>query len=411
MENNVHLIDQLFRTEYGKLVSTLTRLFGTAHIQLAEDVVQDALIAALDKWSVEGIPKNPSAWLMQVAKRKALNELKRNQMMLGHELGIANSQNDLDQIGTVFMPNEIEDSQLRMIFTCCHPALNTESQIALTLKTLCGFGIQEVANALLSSKSTINKRLFRAKEALRKMNAPFTIPSGAELNSRLQSVTTTLYLLFNEGYNASSGDNIIQKEFCLEALRLCKLLEKRFTKNPEIRALLALMCFHVSRFDARLDTQGGIIIFEEQDRSLWNKKLIQKGMQYLQASMNETKLTSYHLEAGIAGQHCIAESFEKTDWKSIYANYQLLEKLKPSPIIRLNLAIIQSKLTGLESSLALLGDLESSDVLNNYHLLPATQGIFLLKLGQEELGKSYLQKALKMATSKRERDYIKSLIH
>ncbi len=175
-------------------------------------------------------------------------------------------------------------------------------------------------------------------------------------------------------------------------------------------SLLALMCFHTSRFDARLDAQGGIIIFEEQDRSLWNKNLIQKGMQYLQASMNEPKLTSYHLEAGIAVQHCIAASFEKTDWQSIYNNYQLLEKLKPNPIIKLNLAIIQSKLTGLEASLARLNKLKADEVLKNYHLLSATQGIFLLKLGKKELGKSYLLKALKMEMSKRERDYIKSLI-
>ena len=407
---NAQLIDQLFRTEYGKLVATLTRLFGTAHIQLAEDVVQDALITAMGKWSVEGIPENPSAWLIQVAKRKALNELNRHQMARGHEQGISETQDNTDEISTVFMPDEIEDSQLRMMFTCCHPALSAEAQIALTLKTLCGFGVQEVANAFLSSKANINKRLYRAKETLRQLNAPFAIPAGTELNTRLRSVTTTLYLLFNEGYNASSGDAVIQKEFCLEAVRLCKLLERRFTGAMEVKALLALLCFHVSRFDARLGEGGGIVIFEDQDRSLWNKELIQKGMHYLKASMHQPQLTAYHLEAGIAAQHCIAESFEKTDWQSIYNNYELLAKLKPNPIIKLNLAIIQSKLEGLEASLKALKALEDEGSLANYHLLPATQGVFLLKLNRREGAEMYLKKALGMGVSEKEREYLSGLM-
>lgn len=409
-KKNDQLIDHLFRTEYGKLVATLTRLFGTAYIQLAEDVVQDALITALNKWSVEGIPKNPSAWLIQVAKRKALNELKRNQMILTHHKSISSSQKSFEKIDNVFLQNEIEDSQLRMIFTCCHPSLNTESQIALTLKTLCGFGVQEVANALLTSKSNINKRLYRAKTTIRNSNLPFSIPSGGELKSRLQTVSTTLYLLFNEGYNVSSGNSIIQKEFCLEAIRLTTLLIKRFDEAPQLKALLALMCFHISRFEARIDDKGSIIIFEEQDRSLWNKELIYKGIQYLQRSMNENILSAYHIEASIAAQHCMAESFEKTDWQSIYNNYQLLEKIKPNPIIQLNLAIIKSKLDGLEASLILLKKLEANDVLKNYHLLPATQGIFNLKQGKFQKAKNYLEKSLLLNPSFKEIEFIKSKI-
>ena len=405
-EKNEILIDQLFRTAYGKMVASLTRFFGTAHIQLAEDVVQDALITALNNWSVKGIPDNPYAWLYQVAKRKALNELKRNQLIISDSEKISSYHNEYDEINSVFMENEIKDNQLRMIFACCHPLLKVESQIALTLKTLCGFGVQEVANAFLSSKATINKRLYRAKAILRQSNIPFSIPSGSELVERLQSVSTTLYLLFNEGYNASSGDSIIQKELCLDAMRLTRLLVNQFNEAPQLKALLALMCFHVSRFDARMDAQGGIIIFEDQNRSQWNKELIQKGMQYLQASINEKVLSPYHLEASIAAQHCIAESFDKTDWQSIYNSYQILENLKPNPIIKLNLAIIQSKLQGLEHSLKLLKKLEIDDVLKNYHLLAATQGIFLLKLSRKKEAKAYLTKALNMNPSKREREYI-----
>lgn len=404
-ENNV-LIDQLFRKEYGKLVSTLTRLFGTAHIQLAEDVVQEALITALNKWSVEGVPDNPSAWLIQVAKRKALNELNRDRMKDSHNLFLSDNADSEDKISAVFLEDEIQDSQLRMIFTCCHPSLNSEAQIALTLKTLCGFGVQEVANAFLTSKATINKRLFRAKSELRKSNAPFLIPSGKDLRPRLQNVCTTLYLLFNEGYNASAGDSIVQKSFCLEALRLTMLLENQFNEVSQLKALLALMCFHASRFDARIDAHGGIIIFEDQDRSLWNKELIQKGIQYLSKSMRENKLTAYHIEANIAAQHCMAINFEDTDWKSIYDNYLLLEQFKPNPIIKLNLAIIQSKLIGLAPSLKLLEKLEKDDALKNYHLLPATQGIFLFKLDRKKEARFFLEKALSLSPSKRESEYI-----
>jgi len=407
-QNSNVLIDQLFRKEYGKLVSTLTRLFGTAHIQLAEDVVQDALITALNKWSIEGVPDNPSAWLIQVAKRKALNELNRNQMKESHNQFLTSSIDSEEKVSSVFMEDEIEDSQLRMIFTCCHPSLNSESQIALTLKTLCGFGVQEVANAFLTSKATINKRLFRAKSTLRKSNAAFQIPSGADLHPRLQNVCTTLYLLFNEGYNASSGDSVIQKTFCLEAMRLLKLLENQFNEVSQLKALLALMCFHASRFEARIDAHGGIIIFEDQDRSLWIKDLIQKGMQYLSKSMQEQKLSAYHIEANIAGLHCMADNFDDTDWQSIYDNYILLEKFKPNPIIKLNLAIIQSKLIGLGPSLNLLKELEKVDALKSYHLLPATQGIFSYKLNRKGEAKVFLEKALELSPSNREREYILS---
>ena len=404
------LINHLFRTEYGKLVATLTRLFGTAHIQLAEDVVQDALITAINKWGVEGIPKNPSVWLIQVAKRKALNELNRNQMIQVHHSRMSSNPPSYDKIDTVFLQDEIEDSQLRMIFTCYHPSLNQESQIALTLKTLCGFGVQEVANAFLTTKSTISKRLYRAKTTIRNSKLPFLIPSGAALKTRLQSVETTLYLLFNEGYNTSSGNSIIQKDFCLEAIRLTNLLVNRFEDAPQLKALLALMCFHISRFEARIDKGGGIIIFEEQDRSLWNKELIYKGMQYLRASMNGTDLTAYHIEAGIAAQHSIAESFEETNWQSIYDNYQLLAKIIPNPIIQLNLAIIQSKLNGLTASLSSLKKLEANEVLKNYHLLPATQGIFYMKQGNFKIAKTYLEKALTLSPAPKEKEFIKNRI-
>lgn len=392
------IVEHLFRTEYGKLVSGLTRYFGTGNIQLAEDIVQETLIAASEHWSLEKLPDNPQGWLVQVAKRKALNELKRNKMRQQHHSKDYFQEDAITEIGQVFIAGEIADNQLRMIFTCCHPSLSTESQIALTLKTLCGFGVKEVASALLSTDSTINKRLYRAKATIRESGLSFEIPQGEELADRLETVTLTLYLLFNEGYNSTSGDTAIQQELCLEAIRLTTLLSKQFQQHKKLQALLALMYFHAARFDARIDDKGTIILFEDQDRSRWDKQLINEGMQFLKNSI-DTSLSSYHIEAGIAAEHCMAKNFEETDWKSIYSQYQLLQKVKPNPIIKLNLAIIQSKLQGVEVSLQELEELAANKSLSNYHLLPATQGIFNMKLGNYLEAISLLQKAMSMKPS------------
>jgi len=371
----------------------MTRIFGSSNIQLAEDIVQETLIAALNNWSTEGPPENPPAWLMQVAKRKALNELKHNKMVQEHNQAAAYLNSPGNEINNLFLQGEIEDSQLRMIFTCCHPSLSTESQISLTLKTLCGFGVKEVANALLTSESTINKRLYRAKTSIRDSNIPFEIPQGAELYQRLETVSLALYLMFNEGYNSTLGDTIIQKGLCLEAMRLTQLLIAHFPENKQLSALLALMCFHTARFEARLDNHGAIILFEDQNRNLWNKELINVGMRFLGQSANDETLSAYHIEANIAAEHCMATSFESTNWQNIYKLYELLEKLKPNPIIRLNLAIIQSKIVGVEASLVSLNALTKNGALKNYHLLPATQGVFELMLNNPTKALVYLKKA------------------
>ena len=405
MESN-QLVEHLFRTEYGKLVAILTKFFGPSHIQLAEDVVQETLISALNNWSTDGLPSNPSGWLVQVAKRKALNELKKNNMIRKHHDSQALSQNTQSEMDPIWLDGEIEDSQLRMIFTCCHNSLDVKSQIALTLKTLCGFGIKEVANALLTNEPTINKRLYRAKGKIRNSQLSFTIPQGKDLDQRLNTVGITLYLLFNEGYNSSSGNSVIQKDLCLEAVRLVKLLVDHFPNAPKLKALLSLMCLHAARFDARIDDNGAIILFEDQDRSKWNTELIHIGMAYLQQSIKGDTISSYHIEARIAAEHCSAKSFEATNWQVIYEQYTLLEKLKPNPIIKLNLAIIQSKLQGISTSLQLLHQLSENKDLKSYHLLPATQGVFHMKLGNYEKAIIYLSKALKLQPSNAESTFI-----
>ncbi|SDS05614.1 sigma-70 family RNA polymerase sigma factor [Gramella sp. MAR_2010_147] len=405
-----HIVAHLFRTEYGKLVAILTRIFGAAHIQLAEDIVQDTLISALDDWSKNGVPENPEGWLMLVAKRKVLNELKRNKMKREHHLQKMQNEYSPEEIGTIFFENEIQDSQLRMIFTCCHPDLNTESQISLILKTLCGFGVKEVANALLSNEPAINKRLYRAKNTIRESNLLFEIPEGKELESRLETVLLTLYLLFNEGYNSSVGDDIIKKDLCLEAVRLTKLLSTHFRENRRTSALLALMCFHIARFEARIDDHGGIVLFEDQNRDLWNMEMIEIGMAHLRSSLGDSSLSSYHIEACIAAEHCSANSFESTNWKSIQKLYRLLENFKPNAIIKLNLAIIESKFKGYKASLKMLKDLAEEKELKNYHLLPATQGIFHMKLGNYNEAIKFLEKAQKLNPSAAENSHINSKI-
>lgn len=404
------IVEHLFRSEYGKLIAILTRFFGPSYIQLSEDVVQETLISALNNWSIEGVPTNPSGWLVQVAKRKAFNELKRNSIRQKHLDYEIHSQDSSGEIGNIFLEGEIEDSQLRMIFTCCHNSLNTASQIALTLKTLCGFGIKEIANALLTTESTVNKRLYRAKEKIRESRLSFDIPQGKELNQRLDTVSLTLYLLFNEGYNSSSGNSVIQKELCLEAIRLTKLLVDNFRGNYKLQALLSLMCFHTARFDARLDDQRAIILFEDQDRSKWNKELINIGMNYFQRSICDITLSAYHIEARIAAEHCTAASFEQTNWQTVYDQYVILEKIKPNPVIKLNLAIIESKLSGIQASLHLLDDLTTNEELKGYHLLPATQGIFHMKLQNYNEAIGFLKKALKLQPSGAESAFIERKI-
>ncbi len=405
------LVEHLFRTTASKMVAALTRLFGSSHIQLAEDIVQDTLITAINHWSTDQIPEQPEAWLWQVAKRKALNEMQRKKMMLRHHQGeLAQSESYQQEIDTIFLSHEIADSQLRMIFTCCHPSLKTSSQIALTLKTLCGFGIKEVARALLSSPSTINKRLYRAKQKIRQSDIPFIIPAGKALAPRLEAVCLSLYLLFNEGYNASTGDQLIQKELCLEAIRLTKILVDHFPEQDNLSALLALMCFHSARFEARLDDKGAIIIFEEQDRSKWNRALITEGMLYLSRSTQGSQLSAYHLEAGIAAAHCLADSFAATNWASIKKQYQLLHRLKPNSIILLNLAIIESQLNGKRASLQTLSHLAKAGDLANYYLLPATQGIFSLQLNDYPQALLFLEQALQLTDSASEIAFIQQKI-
>lgn len=387
------------------MVAILTRLFGIHNLELAEDIFQDTLHQALKDWSLGPIPDNPSGWLMVVAKRKAINAVRRERLhrsfardmdaLLKSEWTTAYT---MDQ---VFLEDEIKDSQLRMIFTCCHPALPMEGQLALTLKTLCGFNIAEIAGAMLTSESNINKRLYRVKEKIRNEEIPFTVPAGHQLLPRLDAVLLVIYLLFNEGYNSSGDYAVIRQDLCLEAMRLAMLLTEKPVTNSyhPVYALLALLCFHSARLDARIDTNNSLIVLEEQDRSRWNRGLISEGLQFLAQSTGGDQVTAYHLEAAIAAEHCLAPEFESTNWARIHDYYLALEKLKPTSVIRLNLAIATGKKDGPRAALRLLHILERNHVLDNYYLLDASLGEFYQLLGQKEEALLYFRRARELTRS------------
>ncbi len=345
--NNTQLIPHLFRTEFGKISSVLNKYFGLARIEIAEDIASETFVAALETWPYKGIPENPTAWLYFVAKNKAKNYLAREQLykekitkkvnVTGDEF--ENPEFDLSE-------KNILDSQLHMLFAVCHPVLSAESQIGLALRILCGFGINEIATAFFTNKEAINKRLFRAKEKLRELNISIEMPHKYSITERLDSVLTTLYLLFNEGYYSETNDNIIRKELSFEAMRLAQLLtENAATNLPKVNALLALMCFHASRFDARLNKAGDIVLYHEQDSTAWNQELIAKGAFYFHQSANGLQLSKYHLEAGIAYWHTIKEdSAEK--WEQILQMYNQLLQIEYSPVAALNRTYSLAKAQG-----------------------------------------------------------------
>jgi RNA polymerase sigma-70 factor (ECF subfamily) len=346
------LIPHLFRTEYRKLVSVLTRHFGFGQVETAEDIAGDTFFAAAQTWPLDGIPKNPTAWLYTVAKNKAKNYLHRQSIFksrIAPEIK-HNAPSQYEEEIDLSAEN-IRDSQLRMMFAICHPSISAEAQVGLSLRILCGFGIEEIAAAFLSNKEAVNKRLFRAREKLREEKIELVLPAPAELDQRLATVLTTLYLLFNEGYYSISQDRTLRKELCLEAMRLCyMLIENPATNKPEVNALLSLMCFHASRFEARFDKEGAIILYEEQDTALWNKDLIGKGGYFLQQASVGTRLTKYHLEAGIAYWHTQKEdSVEK--WENILQFYNRLLQLEYSPVAALNRTFALAKANGKEEAI------------------------------------------------------------
>jgi len=394
------------------MVSALTRVFGTHNLALAEDVVQEALVQALRQWPFAGIPKNPAGWLYQVAKNKAIDVVRREQvhLRLTHDArdGLPPARVVEPLLDDVFVDEEIKDDTLRMMFTCCHPALPLESQIALTLKILGGFSSAEIARALLTQDAAIQKRLYRAKQRIREERIAFEVPAGPELGSRLRAVLSVLYLMFNEGYSASFAEHPIRKDVCVEAMRLCKLLtEHPAGQHPGAFALMALMCFHAARFDARLDDSGHLLMLKSQDRSKWDRTLISEGFHYLERSASGEEIDEIQLEAGIAAAHCIAVSYERTDWPRIVHLYDLLLAIKPSPIVALNRAIAFAEVSGPRAALDALAAIREREVLESYPFYPATLGELHLRLGDLDAAAGHLERAIVLTSSPAEKRFLR----
>lgn len=352
MGKQTELIPHLFRTEYRKIITVLCKLFGFDHLEIAEDIASDTFLSATETWGQKGLPENPTAWLYHVAKNKAKNYLQRDSLFVNKIAPeIKNTFAITPETEIDLSAQNVYDSQLQMMFTICHPSISLEAQIGLSLRILCGFGIEEIADAFLTSKETINKRLFRAKEKLKAENVKIELPRQSEIKNRLESVLTTLYLLFNEGYYSTSQNTTLRKGLCFEAIRLCNLLtENDHTNLPAAYALLSLMCFHASRFEARISQNGEIILYEDQNTNLWDTELIRKGEYYLNLAASGNKISKYHLEAAIAYWHT-NKTDTKEKWENILQLYNQLLLIEYSPIIALNRTYALSKANGKEEAI------------------------------------------------------------
>ena len=351
MENES--LKHLFQQEFSKMVAVISNLFGLQHIEIAEDIVSETFLQAAETWVTKGMPDNPAAWLYAVAKQKTLYHFRRNKIFENNVLPeVKSGRETKEEMGDLnFSRQNIKDSQLQMLFAICTPAIASEAQIGLALRILCGFGIDEIAEAFLSNKETINKRLFRAKEKLRVEKVTMELPGEGEIVNRLDNVLHIIYLLFNEGYYSKTQNRILQKELCVEALRLGLILtEDDHTNRPKTNALLALMCFHASRFNAREAYDHTVVLYEDQDETLWDRELIQKGIRFLDLSAMGDEITSYHLEARIAYWHCIKED-TREKWEEILQLYNDLLLINYSPGVALNRTFALYKANGREEAL------------------------------------------------------------
>ena len=399
--------DDLFRREGARLVTTLAARLGTHRLQLAEDVVQEALARALQTWPYRGIPDNPAAWLTQAARNLALDALRREQSWQRNEERISVEQEQWLSQGGSADEHAIADDTLRMLFVCFHPRLSIEAQLALALRTVCGLSPAEIGAAFFTTEAAIAKRLARARQLIRELRIPFAVPDTVELPQRLEGVLAALYLLFNEGYKASSGERLIRGELCHEAIRLARLLPTHSaTSRPESRALLALMCLNAARLPARLDDEGGIVRLEQQDRRHWDATLIEEGILALGAASTGDVITAYHLEAGIAACHCLAPDENSTDWPRILALYDSLLHVKPHPIVAMNRSVAVQRVHGAAAALDDLENVPDRQLLQKQHLYHAIRAGLLASLGRAAESRAAYQLAADLAPCAAERGFL-----
>jgi len=398
-------VEAVYRSDWGRIVATLIGLLGD--FDLAEEAAQEAFATALDQWATSGVPEFPRAWLVQTARNKAIDRLRRRTLFaekiepqLAYDLQNAVHEPKLDT-------NEIPDERLRLIFTCCHPALASEAQVALTLRTLCGLETDEIARAFLLPTSTMAQRLVRAKRKIRDARIPYVVPETSEIAERLEAVLTVVYLVFNEGYAATRGDQLVRTDLCAEAIRLARIIRSLMAPSPptEATGLLALMLLHDARRESRSDEAGEIVVLEEQDRNLWNQQQIAEALPLVTEALRGSPGT-YAFQAGIAAEHCKASRPDDTNWRQIVVWYDELLKIHPSPVVELNRAVAVAMAEGPTAGLAIIETLSAAGDLDDYHLLHAARADLLRRLGSRDAAASSYERALALVTNDRERRYL-----
>lgn len=407
-----HAIDAVWRIESAKLIAGLARI--VRDVGLAEDLAQDALVAALEQWPSSGVPDNPGAWLMAAAKHRAIDRLRRNQMLdrkhgeLGYELEARQLETQEMAVAQVdaALDDHVGDDLLRLVFVACHPVLSTEARVALTLRLLGGLTTEEIARAYLVPESTIAQRIVRAKRMLAEEHIPFEVPRGAEMAARLSSVLQVIYLIFNEGYAATAGDDWMRPALCEEALRLGRILAELAPQEPEVHGLVALMEIQASRSRARVGSSGEPVLLLAQNRAQWDQLLIRRGLAALERAEKAGRRGSYTLQASIAACHARAVSPEETDWTLIAALYAALVELAPSPVVELNRAVAVGMAFGPAAGLEIVDSLTSEPSLKGYHLLPSVRGDLLMKLGRFDEARGEFERAASLTRNGRERELL-----
>lgn len=398
-------LDHLFRQEYAKMVSLFTNRYSSALIDQIEDAVQESLLKAAKLWSYQPMPENPSAWLYRVANNQLIDQLRRQNKLVACE-----AQNDGGNLGLMEMELEEEqliDSQLRMIFACCHPSMKLQEQLMLSLKLLCGLSVKEIARALLKKEDAAKKAITRAKQKFKTKVGELSVPEGGAINERLEAVLQVIYLLFNEGYKATEGDELIRHELCEEAIRLTFILTNaQNCHTGELNALIAMMLFKAARFPARIGQDGALVTLEHQDRSLYREDYIQWGWKFMHESSKEENTSVYQLEAAIASYYTLAESYEKTNWKVIFKLYDGLVKLKPSPVVKMSRIFVMSKVVGPEKALKAMLEIERECLeVQSFQALKAE---LYAELGDYDKAAVHLKMAISQAQNNAERRFLEA---
>ena len=399
--------EKLHREESGRILATLIGLLGD--FDLAEEMLQEAYATALQKWPAEGTPTNPRAWLISTARHKAIDRIRRDRRFETKSEEISRSAQSIVQPDAAVEDDDdmVSDDRLRLIFTCCHPALPIEARVALTLRTVCGVTTEEISKAFLVPVPTMAQRLVRAKSKIRDAGIPYRVPLQEDLRDRLDAVLLVIYLIFNEGYLASSGDALIRREMCTEAIRLGRVLCELLPRKAEARALLGLMLLHDSRTDARVSEGGELILLEEQDRSFWRWEQIREGTSLVESALRSGAAGTYAVQGSIAALHANAKTAKQTDWRQIAGLYGVLLQIEPSPVIEVNRAVAVAMSGDLEQGLALLNELQQRRELAEFHLLPAARADLLRRLGRMGEAAEAYQRALGLATNDIERKFLR----